>query len=149
MYVVNMIERSQNSRGYKPHIVRELLGVSKERLRYWKKNLDPKPTRTHFSSSDLFAYRILQACIQDLRITPSELKTFDLPCVFEFCQTHELQDMENYLLKLNIETKTISINAESDSFDFRNRKISCLFLEELVKEHILAFLSHGRSETMH
>ncbi len=143
IYVANMIKVGQKSRGYKPHVARELLGVSKERLRYWKANLDPKPTRTHFSASDLFAYRILQACVQDLRIIPSELKDFDLERIFEFCQNRDIQTMENFILLLNIQTKSLSINLESDFSDFRNRKICYLYLNELLKEHLVSFMSLG------
>lgn len=144
-----MNNESHKSRGYKPHVARELLGITKERLRYWKANLDPKPTRTHFSASDLLAYRIIKACVQDLRIIPNELKTFDLSSIFEFCQTHDCQTAGNYLLKLNIQTKTLSIHDETEQIDFRNRKISYLYLDELVKEHFIAFMSLGTGQNLH
>lgn len=136
-------KKSFTSRGYKPHVARELLGISKEKLRYWKANLDPIPSRSYFTASDLFAYRILQACIQDLRIIPSELKDFDVPCIFEFCRTNNTAKVENSILILNVKNKKTSIVKESEFSDFRSREISYLYLNELLKEHIIAFMSLG------
>lgn len=132
------------SRGYKPHVVRELLNITKERLRYWRSNLDPKQSRSHFSSSDVFAYRILHACTQDLRISPSELKKFNLKNIFHFCQNNSFNTISKYILCIDHRIGKVSIIKDDDGdTKFRNRKIQYLFLEELVREHTQAFMMLG------
>lgn len=128
-----------NILGYKPHLSAEILGITKETLRYWKTHLDPNPRRTHFSANTLLAYRVIKALIEDLRFTPSHLKKYDLSLLFDFARDNDLETVENYKILLAADGSSLSFHHEDAPFDMHNRKIAILYLSDLVKEHLNSF----------
>jgi len=134
---------SINSRGYKPHVVRELLGLRSQKFRNWRKILDPIPTRTHFPADVMFAYRILQALMEDYRFKPSELKALNSDVIFEFCLSTPIVEAVHYYVLISKHSNDLQVLHESVRFDIQDRKLDHMYLKDLVEEHRNAFLAMG------
>lgn len=68
--------------GYKPGLVMDLLGISREQLRYWRRELDPRPTRALFSYQVLLGYAVFRELIVERWLAPQRLKGLDLRAFF-------------------------------------------------------------------
>ena len=134
---------SINSRGYKPHVVRELLGLSNEKFRNWRKILDPVKARTHFSANIMFAYRIIQALIEDYRFKPSELKALNSDVIFNFCLITPIIEAAHYYVLISKHTNDLKLLHERVRFDIQDRKLDHMYLKELVEEHCNSYLAMG------
>ncbi|WP_444993910.1 hypothetical protein [Aliikangiella sp. IMCC44359] len=134
---------SVNSRGYKPHVVKELLGLSNEKFRNWRKILDPVSARTHFPADVMFAYRILQALMEDYRFKPSELKALNSDAIFEFCLSTHIVEAAHYYVLISKRTNDLKILHERVRFDIQDRKLDHMYLKDIVEEHCNAYLAMG------
>ena len=51
------------SNGFTPKDAREFLQITQETLRYWRKKLYPISPQSHFTSKDIFIYRIIKELV--------------------------------------------------------------------------------------
>lgn len=130
--------------GFKPHLVRDLLGLSKERFRYWRKKLDPIPKRSHFSSSDILAYRVLRTLIEGRREPVEFLSRFDWSGLFTSFSMKSLQELKGMVVTLNLDSSEVKLQCFDNIADNKSNIIIIVYLEEIITEHCEAFIGLGR-----
>ncbi|MBL1319700.1 MAG: hypothetical protein COA63_001385 [Methylophaga sp.] len=131
------------TRGYKPHLVRDILGLSKERFRYWRNKLDPKPHRSYFTYSDILAYRIMKTLIEDKREPVEFLSRFDWSELFKFLTVTSTQDLRIMVVALHVESNSMTIHSLEDIANNKSNKVIFVYFEELIEEQFSAFVQLG------
>lgn len=131
------------SKGYKPHVVREKLGLSSQKLRNWRKILDPIPTRPRFSTDVMLAYRIIKYMIEDLRFKPSDLKRYEPSKIFEFCSETLLTEIPHYYILISKTEYNLKVLHESVRFNPRDMTLERLYLDSIVNRHFDSLLELG------
>ena len=66
----------------KPGFVMDTLEISDEQLKYWRKTLDPNPSRPQFSYQMMMCYALLKELIVCLDIKPSRLLQTNIADLF-------------------------------------------------------------------
>jgi hypothetical protein len=133
-----------NSDGFKRGTALSILGIKPETLRYWKKRLDPQPTRKVFSSGCLLAYWILKQLIQHRGSNPQHLANFDLHPLFSRCETTNVDEIEKSRLVLDHALECLhfeSLSVRSERCDHLKEKID---LTLVVHEYTDRLLNFGR-----
>lgn len=136
---------SNETRGYKPHLVREILGLSKERFRYWRNKLDPKPHRSHFIYSDILAYRVMKTLIEDKREPVEFLSKFDWSELFKSLSLTNNQELKKMVVTLHAESTNMTLQHLEEISGNRSNKVIFVYLEELIDEQFNAFVELGGS----
>jgi len=130
-------------RGLKSYAVCDLLGITKQSLRYWRVNLDPFKQRSEFDGSNILAYRVIETCINKQGITVSELKSNGVKLLFEECTKHHL-----YLKKLLfVFDKSIHkldlVDIKNNEIDLYSPDIRAFSMATIVNEHIESMIYFG------
>ena len=133
------------SQGFKPHIVRDVLDISQETLRYWRSNIDSDTIRTHFSPSDILVYRLLKIYTIDYGIPIKRLKHFDWSNLFSEFNKQSYSKLNKLVVVLNQSEDFLKLIKSEDAAyysHYRNLKID---LETVVEENIKAILAKGEN----
>jgi len=143
MIKVDEVIMNNEARGYKPHLVRDILGLTKERFRYWRNKLDPKPYRPYFSYSDILAYRVMKALIEYKHLPVEFLSKFDWSELFKLLSHTNNRDLERMVVTLHVEQVSMTIQHLEEIADKHSNKLIFVFLKELIEEQLNAFLELG------
>jgi len=130
-------------KGYKPHVSRELLEVSPETLRYWRKHVDPKPHRPHFSSGRLLAYRVIKAWVRKKHLPVEILEQCQWDRVFKACESVTRDKLSSQYLVLNEKTHELSFQGPNQRLSVDDLDIHVLPMRPVVQEHTEALLTFG------
>ncbi len=131
-----------NLKGYKPKMMCDLLGVSVQTLRYWRKKLEPEPKRAIFSSGDLLAFRIIKVLIQRGRFTVEGLLSYNISEIFSYCNQCRPENIAPFTLVLNENDHSIEW-VETVIPSIQSIDTCILSLSMVVEEQMNAFSSLG------
>ena len=123
------------STGFKPHLVREILGLGKEQFRYWRNNIDPTPSRPFFSTSDLLTYRVIKVLILDKHISVKYLKNLDLTELFIYFQITKNSDLVDKYIMLDEENNIYKIISVEEIVSYIRNKIALINLRQVSEDH--------------
>jgi len=129
--------------GYKPHTAAALLGIGPETLRYWRRELDPNPYRSHFSGGVLLAYHVLNLLIRVRDLPVARLKACPLAVLFEACERERARDLSRHWLILNLEQGTLRMAGSALGHDPACWAAHALPLAPAVAAYREALETHG------
>lgn len=141
-----MNDRNRNDRrGFKPHLVRDMLALPKERFRNWRNKLDPNPHKAYFSATDLLAYRVMKALIDKHSVPVEYLSNIDFSEIFVLFASTDRSELKNKVIALDRNTDTLNIVANRiEAFELLRNGILLVFVDELLAEQIDAFMDYGQ-----
>lgn len=133
------------SRGYKPHVVAELLNVGPETVRYWRTRLDPNSAKTHFSGGRLLAYRVIKTLVRNRFVPVEVLEHCPLETLFEACEHVALAALGRCWVLVDpplckLELSEVIPTLDPDSLDALVQPLA-----GVVKAHRLALEQLGRA----
>jgi hypothetical protein len=101
--------------GYKPGLLISLFGITREQLRYWRRELDPMPSRPLFSYQMLLGYAVIRELILGRWIEPRRLKGVDLKAFFGwFEHQHSAQELKMTVIAINTYSSTLNFYTLDD-----------------------------------
>lgn len=133
--------------GFKPHVVRELLGVGAETLRYWRTSLDPDPKRLYFSSGRVLLYRILTVLIRHHFIPVQCLQRCDIAALSEQCEQVALNVLAQSYLYTDPARNVLRLCEVRPSVPDDNFDALVVPLKGIVERHRDALEQMGRDSS--
>lgn len=130
-------------RGYKPQVLMQLVNLPKERFRYWRAHLDPNPHRSHFTFSDIFAYRIMKSFIDDRREEVAFLAGLDWSTLFTKLANTSYKELRKMVIVLDSQPAKMTIEYLDKANYILSNKVSILYLAPLVDEQFSSFVELG------
>ena len=101
--------------GYKPGLLINLFGITREQLRYWRRELDPVPTRPLFSYQMLLGYAVIRELIVGRWIEPRRLKGVDLKAFFGwFEDQHSDHELKRTVITINTYNNSLNFLSLDD-----------------------------------
>lgn len=131
------------SNGYKPHVTAELLGITRETLRYWRAHLDPHPQRHHYSGGILFAYRIVKSLIRYKHLPVETLAQCAWVPLFDACDAQPIGQWRERVIVVDEKALTVTWQAATAPVDDNNLFLQRLPLRPVLAEHMAAFSTLG------
>jgi hypothetical protein len=133
--------------GYKPGLLIELLGITREQLRYWRRELDPVPSRPLFNYQLLLGYAVLKALIVDRWLEPRRLKTVDLQDFFSWFEHHHSEaELKRTVITINKRTavlRILSIEAYRQSVLASDLNVEAVYLNTIEEQLVARFKAQG------
>jgi hypothetical protein len=129
--------------GFKRAQVIDILGISVEMFLYWRRKLDPQPTRREFSVHVLLAYHILNVLIKKRGMRVAHIVHFDREVLFERCQFKIDFDNEDGILVIDNRTSTFKFEIASYRAPINDYEIDVLSLYQVVAEFRKKIFSFG------
>ncbi len=130
-------------RALKSYVVCDLLGITKETLRYWRINLDPNRYRSEYDGSSILAYRIIETCVNKQGIAVKEMKVNGIDILFETCKLHR-SVLKTKLIAFHYSTNTLAIyDAKNNNIDPYSTDIRAFSIRDIVENHTDAMFSLG------
>lgn len=130
-------------RGYKPQVLMQLVDIPKERFRYWRAHLDPNPHRSHFTFSDIFAYRIMKSFVIDRREKVEFLSHLNWSTLFSKLAATNNKELREMVIVLDSKPLNMRIEYLDKVSDIQSNKISFLYLAPLLDEQFSSFVELG------
>lgn len=94
--------------GYKPGLLIDLFGITREQLRYWRRELDPVPSRPLFSYQMLLGYAVLRELIVGRWVEPRRLKGVNLKPFFSwFEHWHSEHELKSTVITVDKSTSVL------------------------------------------
>lgn len=137
------MESNNKPKGYKPHVVRGLLEVSQETLRYWRKHIEPGTMRSHYTGKEMLEYWILMAFIRDRKIPIRVLKTCDWSSLFKVCRIGKIEELKTYMIVFNTRDKTLKIQKQNADIDKRQHFYQIVYLDIVIEDFLEALNRYG------
>lgn len=134
----------RNVRGFKPHVLREILDLPKERFRYWRSHIDPEPHKPYFTYPDILAYRIIKTYIDGRNVPVEVLAKADWTSVFKTINETHYEDLKKMAAVLN-KSNDIQITLEmvENCNNALDTEINAFSLKRLVEEQIDTVMNFG------
>ncbi|MCU7871760.1 MAG: hypothetical protein KZQ91_03345 [Candidatus Thiodiazotropha sp. (ex Lucinoma borealis)] len=102
---------------YNPGFVIEILDISREKFRYWRRELDSRPYRPRFSFQMLLAYAVIQELVDNRWLSPRHLKATNLEDLFAWFEIdHAESERADMIIELDREQTTIQIKRRSVTY---------------------------------
>ncbi len=131
------------NKGLKSYAVCDLLGVTRQTLRYWKSNLDPINNRSDFDGSTILAYRIIDVCINKQGINARKLQEAGTEVIFRECNKHRSVLQKRLFVFNNKKNKIVFMNKDDIEINLLSMDYRVFALEEIVDEHVESMISMG------
>lgn len=133
--------------GYKPGLLIDLLGITREQLRYWRRELDPVPSRPLFSYQMLLGYAVFRELIIERWLEPRRLKGVNLRDFFLWFEHHHSDnELKNTVISINKHTSVLSFQSieafrQSESAD--DLSVEAVYLKAVEKQLLTRFKERG------
>lgn len=132
--------------GYKLHVAFTVLGVSKQTLENWRKQLDPQDNRPVFSAPALLAYRIIKSLIKNRFMRVGDLKKIKISAIsqiFKLCEDFTPETLEKFTLVIDFDAKTMFLTDDDYRHQLGDIDYIALNLDSVVQAHRDGFLRAG------
>lgn len=139
--------RATETRGFKPHVVIALLGISGQTLRYWRKQLDPQPQRSLFSSPDVLALRLIKAFTHHHDTSVRMLKKCGFSSLFDEFEKTPMYILRDRIALLDERNETISLIPHDPGFDIDDFRLHGIGLCTVVNEHLESLCRFGSPQS--
>ena len=140
---INLNTENNCTVGFKAKGACDLLEITKETLRYWKKHLDPIPNRSTFSSIDIFKYRIFKELIYYSGVSVRALEKYNWKEVFEHCDKVKYSMLEEFNLILDKRKKLIHFLKSNETTNYQSNRYLIVYLDEVYQEHVIELQLYG------
>ena len=131
------------NKGLKTQAVSDLLGVTRQTLRYWRENIDPFIKRRNFDGPAILAYRIISVCINKQGITAKELKESKLEVLFNECKKHRSELVNKVFIYNNIKKRVSFVDLDDPDINCHSAEVRTFALREIVREHVESMILMG------
>jgi hypothetical protein len=134
-------------RGYKPGLVINLFEITREQLRYWRRELDPVPSRPLFSYQMLLGYAVLKELIVERWMEPRRLKTVDLQLFFGwFERQHSDYELKSTVILIDRHNSTLdfcTLGGFNQSEIVNNARLEVVCLKTVEEQLLSRFREYG------
>lgn len=140
-----MNKRSQQGPlGFKPQVARDILGVTKERFRYWRRKLDSNPNRTHLSFMDVMVYRVFKSMIDHKKAQVEDISGFDFTDLFVLFNNSNYKELRKVCIALDTENFSFHVvDSKEELVQYMRNTVRFVYMDELVDEQIQAITEYG------
>lgn len=130
------------TQGFKPEVLQQLVGISRQTLRYWRTNLDCLPTRARFTAKVILVYWIFKLLIKNRHVHVQELQQYNLSNLFQWVQDNSFDRISEHLLVLDDVTNTVSFVSADTITDPYDIHLYVLKLAPAVSMLLDSFENH-------
>ena len=135
----NHLKKVNNDINLKPGALTEILKISDQTLRYWRKHLDPRQDKRNFTGKDILMYSVFNLMIRAEQVPVRELKGHNWDKIFEFCYSATIKTLLNSALVYDAFTKSLFIAKNASDIDLDDNWIHCVKFKVARKNIINAF----------
>jgi len=137
-------DNPKNSPGFKPQVARDILGVTKERFRYWRTKLDPNPFRSHLSFMDIMVYRVFKSMVDNKSAQVEDISGFDFSELFSLFNKSNYKDLRKICIALDTADFRFYIaKSREELVQYMRNSVRFVYMDELVDEQIQAITEYG------
>lgn len=132
-------------KGYKPGQVNEIIGVTNETLRYWRKNLYPKISQDYFSLADIFMFHFIKAYVKGRRVKVSELSDINWNEIHTTIKSMSPKNKNSCISVFNFNTKKHRFVHSVNEVDLSDYELTFVYLKSVIKDFNLSIQAFGNS----
>lgn len=137
-------QTSPTSAGFKPQVARDVLDITKERFRYWRRKLDPNPFRSHLSFMDIMVYRVFKSLIDNKTAQVEDMSDFDFSELFVIFNKSNYKDLRKLSIALDRNDFRIHIVESKEKLvQYMRNNVAFVHMDELFDDQIQAFTEYG------
>jgi len=136
--------------GFKPGFVMMVLEITREQLRYWRRQLDPIPSRPIFSYQMLLCYAVVKELIREHCLETRHLKASNIKEIFHwFEHPHTLCEREQMFITFHNKDSEVTLHHRDDypvrllAPNLHRRTVFLGVIEHRVFERIMVFGTNG------
>ncbi|MCG7979575.1 MAG: hypothetical protein ABW094_01800 [Candidatus Thiodiazotropha sp.] len=133
--------------GYKPGLLINLFGITREQLRYWRRELDPVPSRPLFSYQMLLGYAVLTELIVERWMEPRRLKAVNLQNFFAwFERQHSYSEVQRTVILIDRHSATLDFCSLEDlnrSKLANDGRLETVYLKTVEEQLLNRFRKYG------
>ncbi len=111
------------------------MGFPEQTFRYWRAHIDLKPTRSHFTFSDMFVYRIFDHFIEKMGLTVESLEQCDWNQIFHIANHSSFENLKSCRVLLDKEKNLVSLIHSKLRFDPDGEYLIWVHLKHVARDH--------------